>query len=155
MSTRLKLVLGIAAVAALVPLGTTAAKKQNGHEPPSVGDVVREHIDAVEDCDADRLVAGYAPDAKVFFPDGVVIEGEAALRELYEGFVMPVSEGGLCGITATRVDSYRRGGTIFVKFRVEAPFLAQPYFSTDGYVIAHGEILSEMSTFDASNLVFE
>ena len=155
MRARVVVISALAIVAALVPLAQGAARKPKPDKLPSVGAVVREHIDAVEDCDAERLVAGYARDAKLFFPDGVVVEGRAALRDLYEGFVRPQPEGGLCGITVTREDSYRRGKTIFVKFRVEAPFLAEPYFSTDGYVIAQGKILSEVSTFDASKLVFK
>jgi hypothetical protein len=155
MRARVVVLMAIAIVAALVPLAASAARKTKPPKSKSVEAVVREHIDAVEDCDAARLVAGYSRDAKLFFPDGVVVEGQAALRDLYADFVKPQPEGGLCGITVTREDSYRRAGTIFVKFRVEAPFLAEPYFSTDGYVIAHGKILSEVSTFDASKLVFE
>lgn len=155
MRTRALIVLGIAAVAALVPLTATFASKPRHHKPPSVRAVVQEHLDAVEDCDAAALVKGYSRNAKLFFPDGVVVQGRAALEELYEGFVKPQPQGGLCGITVTEEDSYRRAGTFFVKVRVEAPFLAEPYFSTDGYVIAHGKILSEVSTFDACKLVFE
>lgn len=144
----------IAAAAMLVPWTASADTKSQGAKPQSVRAVVREHIDAVEDCDAERLVAGYAADAKLFFPDGVVVEGRKALRDLYAGFVKPREEGGLCGLTATPADRYRHGGTVFVKFRVDAPFLAEEYFSTDGYVIRTGRIQSEVSTFDASKLKF-
>ena len=47
------------------------------------------------------------------------------------------------------------GGTSFVKFRVTAPFIAKPYFSTDGYVFKGGKIAAEMSTFDATKLVLK
>jgi len=153
MHTRAALIVGIAVVAAAVPL--TAMADRNSHKGKSVRAVVAEHIDAVEDCDAKRLVAGYAKDAKLFFPDGVVVEGRAALQALYADFVKPRDQGGLCGITATPVDRYRRGGTVFVKFRVEAAFLAKEYFATDGYVIAKGKIQSEVSTFDGSKLTFK
>jgi hypothetical protein len=155
MHARAALIAGIAVVAAAVPLTAMAGGNSAAHKAKSVRAVVAEHIDAVEDCDAERLVAGYAKDAKLFFPDGVVVQGRARLTELYEGFVKPPDQGGLCGITATPEDRYRRGKTVFVKFRVEAPFLAKEYFSTDGYVIANGKIQSEMSTFDASKLVFK
>jgi hypothetical protein len=136
-SMRVKAAVAVAlgGAAILAPLAANAERDPKGHKPASVGAVVREHIDAVENCDADRLIAGYSADAKLFFPDGVVVEGHSALTELYTDFVKPRQEGGLCGITATPVDSYRKGGTVFVKFRVEAPFLAEEYFSTDGYVI--------------------
>jgi hypothetical protein len=35
------------------------------------------------------LLAGYSKDAKLFFPDGVVVEGRAALRELDAELVKP------------------------------------------------------------------
>ncbi|HEY1275745.1 MAG TPA: nuclear transport factor 2 family protein [Thermoleophilaceae bacterium] len=163
MRFKVALLVAIGAVAVMAPLTANADRQgkrhhhqhPRGHHPSSVRAVVREHIDAVEDCDAARLVDGYSRDAKLFFPDGVVVQGRQALTELYEGFVKSHEEGGLCGITATPVDSFTKGGTAFVKFRVEAPFLAEEYFSTDGYVIRGGKILSEVSTFDASKLKFK
>jgi hypothetical protein len=56
---------------------------------------------------------------------------------------------------ATPVDSFRSGRTIFVKFEVTAPFLAETYFSTDGYIFKGNRIASEVSTFDASKLKFK
>jgi hypothetical protein len=50
---------------------------------------------------------------------------------------------------------WESAGTSFVKFKVTAPFLAKPYFSTDGYVFKNGKIAAEMSTFDATKLVFK
>lgn len=155
MHARTALIVGVAVVAASVPWTAMADRNSGGHKSKSVRAVVAEHIDAVEDCDAKRLVDGYSKDAKVFFPDGVVVEGRQALKALYADFVKPRDQGGLCGITATPMDQYRRGGTVFVKFRVEAPFLAKEYFSTDGYVIANGKIESEVSTFDGSKLTFK
>jgi hypothetical protein len=106
-------------------------------------------------CDADALVAGYTADATLFFPDGVVVHGRAALQKLYDGFVKPPDEEGLCGLKATPVKAWDSEGTSFVKFRVTAPFLAKPYFSTDGYVFEGGKIAAEMSTFDATKLVLK
>ena len=83
---------------------------------------------ALAKCDADALVDGYTDDATVFFPDGVVVQGRKALQKLYDGFV---------------------------KSPVTAPFLAKPYFSTDGYVFKGEKIAAEMSTFDATRLVFK
>ena len=115
---------------------------------------VAQHIAALTACDANALVAGYTSDAVLFFPDGVVVTGTAALQSLYNGFVKPHSQGGLCGLLATPVQEFERGHTVFVKFSVTAPFLAAPYFSTDGYIFENGKIASEMSTFDASKLKF-
>jgi hypothetical protein len=116
---------------------------------------VAAHIAALEACDANALVAGYTDNAKLFFPDGVIVTGQAALQKLYDGFVKSVADGGLCGLRAKAVDSFRSGRSIFVKFEVTAPFLAQTYFSTDGYIFEGNRIASEVSTFDASKLKFK
>jgi hypothetical protein len=129
-----------------------------GHRPAggneAIARLVQAHGAALAACDADALVAGYTQDATLFFPDGVVVEGRAALQTLYDGFVKSHDQGGLCGLTATPVQTWTKGKTTFVKFSVTAPFLAKTYFSTDGYVFEHGKIAAEMSTFDASKLVF-
>ena len=101
------------------------------------------------------MVNGYTADATLFFPEGVVTKGRKALTELYGGFVKPPSEEGLCGLKATPVLEWESGSTSFAKFKVTAPFLAKPYFSTDGYVFKGGKIAAEMSTFDATKLEFK
>src|SRR4051794_17025500 len=86
-----RLILAAVLAAALVAVpGASAAK--GGKSLPALVDA---HIAALRACDADALVAGYTDDAKLFFPDGTVVQGRAALQELYDGFVKPVSEGGL------------------------------------------------------------
>jgi hypothetical protein len=122
---------------------------------PSNAKLVKAHGAALAACDADALVAGYTADATLFFPDGVVVQGRAALQKLYDGFVKPVDDEGLCGLKATPMKTWTSGTTSFVKFKVTAPFLAKTYFSTDGYVFKGGKIAAEMSTFDATKLVFK
>jgi hypothetical protein len=112
------------------------------------------HLNAGAECNADAIVDGYAKDATVFFPDGVVVKGRAALQELYEAFLAPRDEGGFCGLQVKQIRTWSSGSTSFVELEVTAPFLAKPYFSTDGYVFEGGKIAAEMSTFDASKLVF-
>ena len=146
---------GVAAVAAVAvaPVAAREASRQDG--TPTVNQALRAHVKAVHDCDADALVAGYSANATVFFPDGVVVRGRRGLREVYDAFVKPRAEGGYCGMRIAAVTRFRRGDTVFIKFRVTAPYLAEPYFSTDGYVIRRGLIVGEVSTFDASKLQFE
>jgi hypothetical protein len=147
----------VAAICTASALGAQGASRHGGHGHRHGGSVQRavdQHIAALAACDANALVAGYTDDATLFFPDGVVVSGRAALQDLYNGFVKPQTEGGLCGLQATAVQQFKRGQTIFVKFRVTAPFLAEPYFSTDGYIFKGDKIASEMSTFDASKLKF-
>jgi hypothetical protein len=149
--------LAVAAVCTASALGSQGGSRQDRHPHGDGGSVQRavaQHIAALAACDANALVAGYTADATLFFPDGVVVTGRPALQDLYNGFVKPQTDGGLCGLQATAVQQFKRGRTIFVKFKVTAPFLAEPYFSTDGYIFKGDKIVSEMSTFDASKLKF-
>src|SRR5690349_887439 len=109
------------AVAILIPGLAGGAAKSNKA-------LVAAHGKALAECSAEGLVNGYTADATLFFPDGVVVKGRKALTELYEGFVKPPSEEGLCGLKAAPVLEWESGGTSFVKFKVTAPFLAKPYF---------------------------
>jgi hypothetical protein len=145
------------AVAVAIPIATASGGQgPKGHEhQSSLQRAVAAHIAALHACDADALVAGYTDDAKLFFPDGTVVTGRAAIQQLYNGFVKSVADGGLCGLHAKAVDSFQRGRSIFVKFEVTAPFLAETYFSTDGYIFKGSRIASEVSTFDASKLKFK
>jgi len=145
-----RLIAVVAALAATFALATGVAGAAGNNAK-----LVKAHGAALAACDADALVAGYTPDATLFFPDGVVVQGEKALQKLYDGFVKPSDEEGLCGLKAKPILEWSSGGTSFVKFKVTAPFLAKPYFSTDGYVFENGKIAAEMSTFDASKLVFK
>jgi uncharacterized iron-regulated protein len=147
---KLRLVLATALVALLAMAATSPAATA-----PSNAKLVKAHLAALAACDADALVAGYTKDATLFFPDGVVVQGRAALQKLYDGFVKSPKEEGLCGLKAAPLKSWTSGSTSFVKFRVTAPFLAKPYFSTDGYVFKGGKIAAEMSTFDATKLDFK
>jgi hypothetical protein len=142
----------VAAVLAAALVAVPGASAAKGGK--SITALVDAHIAALRACDADALVAGYTADAKLFFPDGTVVQGRSALQELYDGFVKPPAEGGLCGLDARPVDRFTRGRTTFVKFEVTAPFLAEPYFSTDAYVFKGRKIVSEVSTFDSTKLKF-
>jgi hypothetical protein len=148
MKLRLILVAALAALLIVPATGTAAGGK-------SIDKLVDAHIAALAACDADALVAGYTNDATLFFPDGVIVQGRAALQDLYDGFVKPPEQEGLCGLDAKPQKSWTSGRTTFVKFKVTAPFLAKPYFSTDGYVFKGNKIAAEVSTFDASKLTFK
>jgi hypothetical protein len=117
--------------------------------------MIEAHEAALAACDANTLVSDYTADATLFYPDGVIVHGRSALQSLYDEFVMPRSEGGLCGLKATPVRTWTRGSTSFAKFKVTAPFLAKVYFATDGFVFKGDKIAAEMSTFDASKLDFK
>lgn len=153
----------VAALAVAVPIATADRGRDSGpaHEhgqghgnDRAIDAAIARHLANVEECDARGLVNDYTRDARVFFPDGVVVSGRAELTALYEGFVKPVDQGGLCGLRLKVVDRFQKGQSAIVKVEVTADFLAEPYFSTDSYVFDRGRIAGEVSTFDASKLKF-
>jgi ketosteroid isomerase-like protein len=66
---------------------------------PTQKAVVDEHLDALNRCDWTRLMAQYPPDVEFFLPGGQVVKGRRAVGDLFEGFVKPFKDGGLCGLT--------------------------------------------------------
>ena len=149
----------VVALAVAVPIATADRGHGDGHgsahgQGRGIDAAIARHLANVEECDAEGLVDDYTRDARVFFPDGVVVSGRAELTALYENFVKPFDQGGLCGLRLQVVDRFREGKSAIVKVQVTADFLAEPYFSTDSYIFRRGKIAAEVSTFDASKLKF-
>jgi len=118
--------------------------------------VVAEHLDALNDCDLDRLVAQYPRDAQFHLSDGkdiVVLRGRRQIRDLFAGFVKPYPTG-LCGLTFTPERTFPVAGTLVVQFRVTAPFLARTYRGSDAYVTRDGLMAGQVSTFEGTDLKF-
>lgn len=113
----------------------------------------QEHVRALNACEWDALLAQYPNDAEIHLPEGVVVKGRQAIGELFAGFVLPVEDGGLCGITFTEESRFEVGGTEVVQWVAEADFLAEPYRGSDAYV-SDGQYMAAMvSTFDGAELV--
>lgn len=119
---------------------------------PSPQAVVDEHLDAINHCDWNRLMAQYPADVEFFLPGGQVVKGRAAVGELFRGFVKPAKDGGLCGLTFEPEHSFVVGGTINVQWRATAPFLAEPYRGADAYETRNGMMQAQVTTFDAAQM---
>lgn len=119
---------------------------------PTVELVIFEHLDALNNCDVDRLMAQYPERTAILLPGGVTVEGRVALRELFEGFCLPASEGGLKGLQITELNSWRVGKTISVQWVADACFLSEPYLGADAYITARGLMLAQVTTFDGAEL---
>jgi hypothetical protein len=114
--------------------------------------VYEEHIRALNACEWLGLMAQYPNDAEVHLSDGTVIRGRQAIGDLFAGFVLPVEEGGLCGITFTEESRLEVGNTENVQWVAEADFLAEPYRGSDAYV-SDGQYMAAMvSTFEGTDL---
>jgi hypothetical protein len=114
--------------------------------------VVDEHLDAINKCDWQRVMAQYPPEVQFFLPGGQVVKGREAVGELFRSFFRPVKEGGLCGLKFETEHSFPVGGTINVQWRGTADFLAEPYRGADAYVTRDGLMYAQVTTFDGAQL---
>src|SRR3981081_3107320 len=64
---------------------------------PTVQAVLDEHLDALNKCDWNRLVAQYPEDAQINLPGGTIAKGRAAIGELFAGFCQDTKDGSLQG----------------------------------------------------------
>ena len=114
--------------------------------------VVDEHLDAINKCDWQRVMAQYPADVQFFLPGGQVVKGREAVGELFRGFFRPVKEGGLCGLKFETEHSFPVGSTINVQWRATGDFLAEPYRGADAYVTRDGLMYAQVTTFDGAQL---
>ncbi len=117
--------------------------------------VVKEHLDALNKCDWNRLMAQYPSDVTFFLPGGQVIKGRKAIGDLFWGFCKPRSEDGFKGLIFTSEVVKKVGGTINVQWVANADFLATPYKGADAYVTRNGLMAVQVTTFGAPPLDFK
>ena len=83
----------LVAVAVLVlPLGSSVALAEDMKLPPlkkqpTPQAVIDEHMDALNKCDWNRLMAQYPADYQLNLPDGVVVKGREAAAKIFADFV--------------------------------------------------------------------
>lgn len=116
--------------------------------------VLDEHLDALNKCDWDRLMAQYPEKVEVHLADGNVIRGRQKVGELFTGFCKDRPDG-LKGLQFKPISSYRVGNTLNVMWEATAPFLAEPYRGSDAYVTQDGLMAAMVTTFDGAKLKFK
>ena len=121
---------------------------------PSVQKVSDEHLDALNKCDWNRLMAQYPKDVEIHLPDGAVIKDREKVGDLFAGFCKPRPDG-LKGLKFTSESSFMVGNTLNLMWRAEADFLAEPYKGSDAYVTRGGLMAAQVTTFDGSKLKFK
>lgn len=131
------------------PMTLPSLKKQ-----ASVQKVIDEHLDALNKCDWNRLMAQYPNDVEIHLPDGAVVKGREKVGGLFAGFCKPRPDG-LKGLKFTTESSFMVGNTLNVQWRAEADFLAEPYKGSDAYVTRQGLMAAQVTTFDGSKLKFK
>ncbi len=60
------------------------------HPQPNAEMTTFEHIQALNDCDWDRLMSQYPEEVLIILPNGAWVEGRAAVGDVFDGFASPV-----------------------------------------------------------------
>jgi hypothetical protein len=139
---------------------TSAALADDMKLPPlkrqkSAQAVVAEHLDALNQCDWNRLMAQYPPQVEIHLPDGVIVKGRQKVGELFAGFCKTRADKGLQGLKFSTQSSFPVGGTLNVMWHADADFLAETYKGSDAYVTKDGLMYAQVTTFDGSKLKFK
>jgi SnoaL-like domain len=147
-------------IVGLIAFGTTKAWSQEPmklpplKKQPTVQKVIDEHLDALNKCDWNRLMAQYPNDVEIHLPDGTVIKGRPKVGELFAGFCKDRPDG-LKGLKFTSESSFKVGNTLNVLWRAEVDFLSEPYKGSDAYVTRDGLMAAQVTTFDGAKLKFK
>ena len=152
------MLLRIAAVALfMLPIGSSFAWADDMKLPPlkkqaTPQAVIGEHMDALNKCDWNRLMAQYPENYQLNLPDGMVVKGREAAAKVFADFVKPHDQGGLCGIKFSPEQTLVVGETLNIQWKAEADFLAEPYKGSDAYETHDGLMVAMVSTFRGADL---
>jgi hypothetical protein len=119
---------------------------------PSAQAVLDEHIDALNHCDWNRILAQYPEDAQINLPGGAIVKGRAAIGEMFAGFCKDPKGGGLNGLNFKVENSTTIGDTFATQWVANAPFLSEPYKGSDAYITKDGMMQAMVTTFDGGAL---
>ena len=152
----MKTFVAFCAVTALAFIPSAPARSQTTlpelKKQPSAQAVLDEHLDALNHCDWNRIVAQYPDDAQINLPGGMVVKGRKAIGDLFAGFCKDPKDGGLKGIQFTAEQSTPIGDVFATQWVATAPFLAEPYKGSDAYITKDGYMQAMVSTFDGGAL---
>jgi len=119
---------------------------------PTPQAVLDEHLDALNKCDWDRILAQYPEDAQINLPGGTIVKGRKAIGDLFLGFCKSPKDGGINGIHFEAESSATIDGTLVTQWVAAAPFLSEPYRGSDAYVTKDGLMQAMVTTFDGAAL---
>ena len=122
---------------------------------PNAEMVTFEHIEALNECDWNRLMAQYPEEVLFILPNGTWIEGRTAIGDVFAGFCQERADGGFKGATFIAEKVKTVGDTVNVSWRVEADWLAEPYKGADAYVTRDGLMYAQVTTFDPADMKFK
>ena len=118
---------------ALVLMAGTTGALADGHGrdlpplvmQPNAERVTFEHIDALNACDWDRLMAQYPEEVLIILPGGVWVEGRSNIGDVFAGFCTPRADGGFLGATFIAEKVKTVGDTVNVSWRGADDWVAE------------------------------
>ncbi|MGR9202315.1 nuclear transport factor 2 family protein [Rhizobium leguminosarum] len=116
--------------------------------------IVNEHIDALNRCDWNRVMAQFPDDVTFMMPNGAISQGRQRIGELFAGFCKSRSEGGFKGAKLIPEATVEVGNTVSVSWRIEADYLAEAYRGADAYLTRDGLLAAQVTTFDPNQMKF-
>ncbi len=143
----LAILLAISAGASAGDMKLPDLKKQ-----PTPQAVLDEHLDALNHCDWNRLLAQYPDDAQINLPNGQIVKGRAAIGEMFAGFCKDPKDGGLKGLHFAPEHSTAIGDTFATQWVATGEILAEPYRGSDAYITKDGYMQAMVTTFDGTAL---
>lgn len=151
----MKIILPVSIMLALLS-GAFEAKAQvkmpNLTRLPSPQAVVDEHLDALNKCDWERLIAQFPDEARIDLPNGAVVKGRPAIAALFSNFCKNHKDGGLKGLNFKVENSTTIVNTLVTQWIATAPFLEEPYRGSDAYITNDGYMQAMVSTFNGEDL---
>jgi hypothetical protein len=147
---------GSLAVAIVLLVAPLVAEAQQAlpelRRQPTPQAVLDEHFEALNRCDWNRLLAQYPESAQIHLAGGTVVQGRAAIGDLFAGFCKSVADGGFAGLQFRPERNTLIGNTFVTQWIAEAAFLSEPYRGSDAYVTHDGYLAAMVTTFDGAAL---
>jgi hypothetical protein len=151
----MKIMLPVATIVVMAT-GTYAVQGQvkmpNIKQQASPQAVLDEHLDALNKCDWERLIAQYPDDAQINLPNGAIVKGRPAIADLFSGFCKEPKDGGFKGIHFEVENSIPIGEIFVAQWVASAPFLTEVYKGSDAYITHDGLMQAMVSTFNSEDL---
>jgi hypothetical protein len=148
-------VLALTAVVMSGPALADGMKLPEFKPQPTPRAVLDEHLDALNKCDWNRIMAQFPDNVEFLLPNGVWIKGRTEVGNMFVGFCKDHKDGGFKKATFIPEESVPVGDTIGVSWRVEADWLAEPYKGADAYVTKDGMMQLLVTTFKPADMKFK
>lgn len=148
-------VLALTGLVLSVPAFADDMKLPELKRQPTPQAVLDEHLDALNKCDWNRIMAQFPDDVEFMLPNGAWIKGRTAVGKMFVGFYKDHKDSGFNGATFIPEESVSVGDTISVSWRVEADWLAEPYKGADAYVTKNGMMQLIVTTFKPADMKFK